>query len=148
MPPPQGGFQEEEALGKGYDARLMRRLLQYLRPYRSYVALAIVILVASSLLQVVGPWLTQIALDDVIPNGDTSLLAALAAAYLGSVLVGFVLLYGQTVLTTWLGQRVMYDLRTEIFSKLQRLDDIPEDQVRKAAERIGAAPFIERLPEG
>jgi ATP-binding cassette subfamily B multidrug efflux pump len=122
VPPPQGGFQEEEELGKGYDARLMRRLLQYLRPYKSYVALAIVILVASSLLQVVGPWLTQIALDDVIPNGNTSLLAVLAAAYLGSVVLGFVLLYAQTVVTTWLGQRVMYDLRAEIFGKLQRLD--------------------------
>jgi ATP-binding cassette subfamily B protein len=122
VPPPQDDFQEEEALGKGYDARLMKRLLQYLRPYRSYVALAILILVAASFLQVIGPWLTKIALDDVIPNGDTSLLSVLAAAYLASVLVGFFLLYAQTVLTTWLGQRVMYDLRTEIFRKLQRLD--------------------------
>jgi len=122
VPPAQDGFQEEEALGKGYDARLMRRLLQYLRPYWRYVALAIAILVAASFLQVVGPWLTRIALDDAIPNGDTSLLATLAAAYLGSVVLGFVLLYAQTVLTTWLGQRVMYDLRTEIFGKLQRLD--------------------------
>ena len=100
----------------------MRRLLQYLRPYWRYVALAIAVLVAASFLQVVGPWLTRIALDDAIPNGDTSLLATLAAAYLGSVVLGFVLLYAQTVLTTWLGQRVMYDLRTEIFGKLQRLD--------------------------
>ena len=122
MPPAQGDFQEEEALGKGYDARLMRRLLHYLRPYRSQVAVAIVILVAASLLQVVGPWLTQIAIDDVIPNRDTSLLATLAAVYLASVVAGFGLLYAQTVLTTWLGQRVMYDLRTEIFKKLQRLD--------------------------
>ena len=122
MPPAQGDFQEEEALGKAYDARLMRRLLHYLRPYRSQVAVAIVILVAASLLQVVGPWLTQIAIDDVIPNRDTSLLATLAAAYLASVVAGFGLLYAQTVLTTWLGQRVMYDLRTEIFKKLQRLD--------------------------
>ena len=122
MPPPQGDHQEEEALGKGYDARLMKRLLQYLRPYKSYVALAIVILVAASLLQVVGPWLTQIAIDDVIPNRNTSLLATLAGAYLASVVAGFVLLYAQSVLTTWLGQRVMYDLRTQIFRKLQRLD--------------------------
>ena len=122
MPPPQDDLQEEEALGKGYDARLMKRLLQYLRPYKSYVALAIVILLASSLLQIVGPWLTQIALDDVIPNGDTSLLATLAAVYLASIVLGAILLYAQTVVTTWLGQRVMYDLRTEIFGKLQRLD--------------------------
>ena len=122
MPPAQGDLQEEEALGKAYDARLMRRLLHYLRSYRWQVAVAIVILLAASLLQVVGPWLTQIAIDDVIPNRDTSLLATLAAAYLASVVAGFGLLYAQTVLTTWLGQRVMYDLRTEIFKKLQRLD--------------------------
>ena len=122
MPSPQGDFQEEEALGKAYDARLMRRLLHYLRPYRSQVAVAIVLLVVSSLLQVVGPWLTQMAIDDVIPSQDTPLLATLAAVYLASVVAGVVLLYVQTVLTTWLGQRVMYDLRTEIFKKLQRLD--------------------------
>ena len=107
MPPPQDDLQEEEALGKGYDARLMKRLLQYLRPYKSYVALAIVILLASSLLQIVGPWLTQIALDDVIPNGDTSLLATLAAVYLASIVLGAFLLYAQTVVTTWLALRVM-----------------------------------------
>ena len=122
MPPPLGELQEEDALGKGYDARLMKRLLQYLRPYRRYVALAILLLVASSLLQVVGPLLTQIAVDDVLPNRDTPLLARLAAVYLASVVAGCVLLYTQTILTTWLGQRVMYDLRTEIFAKLQRLD--------------------------
>ena len=122
MPPPQGDLQEEEALGKAYDARLMRRLLEHLRPYKWQVALAIAILLAASLLQIVGPWLTQIAIDEVIPNRDAPLLATLAAAYLASVVAGSVLLYVQGVLTTWLGQRVMYDLRKEIFSKLQRLD--------------------------
>ena len=66
--------------------------------------------------------MTQIAIDDVIPDGNASLLATLAAAYLASVVAGAILLYVQGVLTTWLGQRVMYDLRTEIFGKLQRLD--------------------------
>jgi ATP-binding cassette subfamily B multidrug efflux pump len=122
VPPPHDDLQEEEALGKGYDARLMRRLLGYLRPYKWQVSVALVILLAGSLLQIVGPWLTQIAIDDAIPNDDTPLLATLAAAYLASVVAGFLLLYGQTVLTAWLGQRVMYDLRTHIFEKLQRLD--------------------------
>ena len=109
-------------LGKAYDARLMKRLLRYLRPYRWQVAGAIVLLIAWSFLQIVGPWLTQVALDDAIPAGDTSLLARLAAAFLAAHIAAFFLLYIQTVLTTWLGQRVMYDLRTEIFEKLQRLD--------------------------
>jgi ATP-binding cassette subfamily B multidrug efflux pump len=119
---PQGAFQEEEALGKVYDARLMKRLLEYLRPYRGYVALAVAILMVASFLQVVGPWLTRIAIDDAIPNRDGPLLAKLAGAYVAAITAGFFLMYGQTVLTTWLGQRVMYDLRTEIFGKLQRMD--------------------------
>ncbi len=122
MPGPQDDFQDEEVLGKAYDARLMRRLLRYLRPYRWQVAGAIVLLIAWSFLQIVGPWLTQIALDEAIPAGDTSLLARLAAVFLATHVAAFFLLYIQTVLTTWLGQRVMYDLRTEIFEKLQRLD--------------------------
>ena len=122
MPGPQDDFQDEEVLGKAYDARLMRRLLRYLRPYRWQVAGAIVLLIAWSFLQIVGPWLTQIALDEAIPAGDTSLLARLAAVFLAAHVAAFFLLYIQTVLTTWLGQRVMYDLRTEIFEKLQRLD--------------------------
>ena len=115
MPPPQDSFQEEEALGKAYDARLMRRLLQYLQPYKWQVAPAVLILLVSSLLHIVGPWLTRIAVDEAIPDRDASRLATLAAVYLASIVAGFVLLYAQTVLTTWLGQRVMYDLRTEIF---------------------------------
>ncbi len=122
MPGPQDDFQDEEVLGKAYDARLMKRLLRYLRPYRWQVSGAILLLIAWSFLQVVGPWLTQIALDDAIPAGDTSLLARLAAVFLAAHVAAFFLQYIQTVLTTWLGQRVMYDLRTEIFEKLQRLD--------------------------
>ena len=118
----QGPYQEEEALGKAYDARLMKRLLVYLKHYRWYVVLAVAVLIVASLLQVVGPWLTQIALDEAIPNGDAPLLAKLAGAYVAAIVGSVSLMYGQTVLTTWLGQRVMYDLRTEIFAKLQRLD--------------------------
>ena len=122
MPGPQDDFQDEEVLGKAYDARLMKRLLRYLGPYRWQVVWAVLLLIAWSLLQVVGPWLTQIALDDAIPAGDGALLARLAAAFMAAIMAGFFLQYVQTVLTTWLGQRVMYDLRTEIFAKLQRLD--------------------------
>ena len=122
MQGPQGPYQEEEALGKAYDARLMKRLLEYLKLYQWYVVLAVAVLMVASLLQVVGPWLTKIALDEAIPNADAPLLAKLAGAYVAAIIGGVSLMYGQTVLTTWLGQRVMYDLRTEIFAKLQRLD--------------------------
>jgi ATP-binding cassette subfamily B protein len=113
---------EEEALGKAYDARLMRRLLTYLRPYKGTVALALLLLLIGSALVIVGPWLTQLAIDEAIPNGDRDLLNTLALAFIGTVLAGFALQYGQRLLTTWLGQRIMYDLRTQLFGHLQRLD--------------------------
>jgi ATP-binding cassette subfamily B protein len=113
---------EEETLGKAYDSRLMKRLLGYLRPYWWQVGVAIVILALASGLQIVGPWLTQLALDEAIPQSDRHYLGMLALGYLGVILAGFVLMYAQRVLTAWLGQKVMYDLRTQIFDRFQRQD--------------------------
>ena len=112
---------EEEALGKAYDARLMRRLLAYLRPHWGKVTLAILMLMVGAVLELVGPWLTKIALDRAIPDGDVGLLGLLALAFLGSLLASFALEFAQTLLTTWLGQSVMYDLRRQLFGHLQRL---------------------------
>ncbi len=123
---------EEEALGKAYDARLMRRLLAYLRPYRARVVFAIALLLLGSLVELVGPWLTKLAIDRAIPHRDTGLLGTLALAYVVSLVLSFGFEYGQVVLTTWLGQRVMYDLRREIFGHLQRL----------------GLPFFDRNPVG
>jgi ATP-binding cassette, subfamily B, multidrug efflux pump len=121
-PAPPGPPPEEEALGKAYDARLMRRMLRYLAPYRWRVVGAVALLVSAAALQIVGPWLIQIALDDAIPGGDGRLLSVLAIAYLVATLASFGLEYAQSILTTWLGQRVMVDLRAEIFDKLQEAD--------------------------
>ncbi|MGD8730101.1 MAG: ABC transporter transmembrane domain-containing protein, partial [Gemmatimonadota bacterium] len=115
-------FHEEEALGKAYDARLMRRLLRYLRPHVWLVVLAIFVLALGSAMAIVGPWITQLVIDEAIPAGDTRYLGILAIAFFGAVTLEFGLQYVQAVLTTWLGQSVMYDLRSEIFEKLQRVD--------------------------
>lgn len=113
---------QEETLGKAYDARLMRRLLRYLRPYRLPVAGALLMLLAGAAAEIAGPWIIQIAIDQAIPAGNLRLLTLLGAGYLGASLLKFVLQYLDEILTTWLGQAVMYDLRTEIFRKLQRAD--------------------------
>src|SRR5262245_1990718 len=118
----QPAAHEEEALGKAYDARLMRRLLAYLRPHRARVVLAIGLLLSAAALELVSPWLTKLALDRAIPQRDTELLTNLALILALTLGLSFVLEYAQTVVTTWLGQRVMYDLRREIFAHLQRLD--------------------------
>ena len=113
---------DEEVFGKAYDARLMKRLLRYLGPYQWRVAVAVSVLILASATQVVGPWLTQIIIDEAIPSGDRSFVALLAGGYIAAVLLGAILTYVQGVITTWLGQSVMYDLRTEIFRKFQRMD--------------------------
>ncbi len=106
---------------RGYDAALLRRLLAYLRPYRGLTGAAVALLMAQSLLALVGPRLTQHALDVAVPKHDVGLLGLLAALYLGTLLLDFVVEYGGTLLTTYIGQRVMYDLRLRIFEHLQRL---------------------------
>jgi len=112
---------QDEVLDKSYDARLLRRLLLYLRPYRGLTALAVLLLLGGAGLALIGPLLTQRALDVAIPLRDTGLLGTLAAVFLAALVLEFMVEYGQTLLTTYLGQRVMYDLRMQIFDHLQRL---------------------------
>ena len=113
--------EELETGAPGYDARILRRLLGYLRPYRWQTLAAVLLLLAQSGLALIGPRLTEHALDVAIPHADRGLLTLLAGLYLGTLLAEFVVEYGGTLLTTLVGQRVMYDLRMEIFAQLQRL---------------------------
>jgi ATP-binding cassette subfamily B protein len=112
---------DPEAPATGYDVALLRRLLRYIRPYRWLTALALVLLLVQSALALIGPRLTEHALDVAIPHHDPGLLGLLATMYLATMLLEFVVEYGGALLTTFIGQRVMYDLRMEIFGHLQRL---------------------------
>ena len=112
---------EEELLEKSYDAQLMRRLLRYVRPYTSLVAGALLLLVVGGVLQLVGPFLTRQVIDVAIPARDTTFLAQATGAFVLALLAQFACSYGETWLTSMLGQRVMRDLRMQIFTHLQRL---------------------------
>jgi len=112
---------EDEALGKAYDARLMRRLMRYIRPYRGVVAGAMVLLFVDGTLQLAGPWLTKQIIDVALPARDLGLVRAAVAVFLAATLLQFAFSYFETLLTTRLGQEVMHDLRMEIFEHLQRL---------------------------
>jgi ATP-binding cassette subfamily B multidrug efflux pump len=123
-------FREEEKLGKLYDAQLTRRLLKYLRPYRWHVALAVSITLGVTAMELVGPYLFHVAIDDYILPGFAATIshsAALAGlwwtvvVYAGSIAGGFGLQYVQVRIMQWVGQETMYDLRKEIFQHLQRL---------------------------
>ena len=114
-------YHEEATPGKVYDAQLTLRLLGYLHPYRWTVATSIVFLSLVSILQLVGPYLTKVAIDRHISSGDVEGLSRIAMLFL-LVLVGqFLASYAQTYLMNWTGQKIMYDLRLQIFSHIQKL---------------------------
>jgi ATP-binding cassette subfamily B protein len=112
---------EEEILGKAYDARLMRRLLKYLRPYRVQVAFGILLSIAVSSMEAVRPYFTKIAVDRDIANKDAHGLLMTTLLFLGVMMVRGVFQYLNTYLTQWVGQRTIFDLRMELFEHLQRL---------------------------
>src|SRR5713101_8035910 len=126
---------DEEVLGKAYDSRLMKRLLKYLRPYKWRVALALASIVLKAGADVLGPFLTMVAIDKYLApahQGPSMLgrwlsprrltgIAQIAALYVGLLVFSFLLEYLQTYYMQWAGQMVMFDLRKEIFRHLQRM---------------------------
>lgn len=113
--------EDDEVIGKAYDARLMRRLFGYVRPYRRLVFAALALLLLDGLLQLVGPVLTQQVIDVALPARDAGLVVRYTALFAGTLVLQFAFSYGETMLTSLLGQRVMRDLRDELFAHLQRL---------------------------
>ncbi|MBI4456573.1 MAG: ABC transporter ATP-binding protein [Acidobacteria bacterium] len=113
---------EDEILGKAYDSRLARRLLTYLKPYRRIAGAAVLLTLAASAVQLVGPYLTKIAIDSYILRRDLSGLNILALLFIAFLLLQFVLAYVQNYMMNWMGQKIMYDLRMEIYCHLQRLE--------------------------
>ncbi len=119
--PDAAAYHEEEVLGKAYDGRLMRRLLRYVRPYGWLVGISLVLLMLDGLLQLVGPVLTQRVIDVALPNHDIAMATHAAVLFAASLAVASVAQFGDTMLTSLLGQRVMRDLRNDLFAHLQRL---------------------------
>jgi ATP-binding cassette, subfamily B, multidrug efflux pump len=115
-------LQDDDVLGKAYDARLMRRLFQYLRPYRVQVLIALVAIVAGGAASLAQPYLIKIAIDRYVAARELEGLNTLALVYLGVLIVAFAAEYTQTWTMQLTGQRIMFDLRMSIYEHLQRLD--------------------------
>src|SRR5690242_5208543 len=126
--------QEEEVLGKAYDSRLMKRLLQYLRPYKWPVGISLASILIKAVADVLGPYLVAIEIDRYlvpVPRStpfDSFLsanpyvgIAQIAAMYVGLIAISFLLEYLQTYYMQWTGQMVMFDLRSQIFRHLQHM---------------------------
>ncbi|MCX6121822.1 MAG: ABC transporter ATP-binding protein [Ignavibacteriales bacterium] len=114
-------MQEEEVLGKAYDARLMRRLIKYLKPYRWHVALGIVLSLLVSAMEAVRPYFTKIAVDTNIVQGDRHGLLVTMLVFLAIMIVRGFVQYANAYLTQWIGQRTIFDLRMEVYRHLQKL---------------------------
>jgi ATP-binding cassette subfamily B protein len=112
---------QDEILGKAYDGRLVRRLLPYLRPYRLTILLALGMLVGTTLLDLVPPFLTGLAIDKYITKHNPSGILPIVLVVFVVLIFGFILRYGQNWFMQYVGQRVMYDLRHQLFSHLQRV---------------------------
>jgi ATP-binding cassette subfamily B protein len=115
-------LQDDDILGKAYDARLMRRLLVYLRPYWRQVLVAFVAIIAGAAGQLAQPYLVKIAIDRHIATGNPGGLERLGAFYLLILVGSFAADYVQTWTLQLTGQRIMFDLRMAIYTHLQRLD--------------------------
>ena len=114
-------YHEEEVLGKAYDSSLLKRLLTYLRPYWLHVVLGIFILLIATALDLVGPFLIKIAIDrNIVPKVSTGLFN-IVLIYLGVQIFQFGFKIARTYLMQWIGQKVVFDIRMEIFRHLQRL---------------------------
>jgi ATP-binding cassette subfamily B protein len=113
---------EDEVLGKAYDARLMRRLLRYLRPYRVQAVVALAAIIAGSILQLAQPYLMKLAIDRYIARGDLAGLDTIALLFLLVLVGSFAFEYTQTFIMQMIGQRIMFDMRMQIYEHLQRLD--------------------------
>src|SRR5438477_866553 len=114
-------MQEEEVLGKAYDSRLMRRLVTYLRPYKAYVAVALALILLESSLEVAFPWLTKIAIDRSITVANIAGLATIALVYVVLLLIRFVCASAETYVLQNTGQKIMYDMRMQVFRHLHTL---------------------------
>lgn len=132
MTAPPAISHDEEALGKAFDGRLARRLLSYVRPYGWLVFGAVLVLMVEGALQLVPPLLTRHVIDVAIPAGDTTLVRNTVIVMVLALVTQVGCAYLETLLTGLLGQKVMHDLRRQLFTHLQRLP----------------IPFFDRNPVG
>ncbi|WP_433972718.1 ABC transporter ATP-binding protein [Tunturiibacter lichenicola] len=128
--------QDDEVAGKAYDARLMRRLLTYLKPYKLQTGLSALTILFKASSDVMGPYLVKVAVDTYMTDTPPAKLSWLArhisskpmtgitqigCLYLGALLLTYVLEFLQTYMMQWTGQKIMFDLRSQIFRHLQRM---------------------------
>jgi ATP-binding cassette subfamily B protein len=112
---------EDEIKGKAYDARLMKRLLSYTTPYRRYIILGVSLTLVASFLQLLGPYLTKMAIDKYIALNQLSGLYLILIIYFIVLVLVFITQYAQIYVTQYFGQQLMFDIRSKVFRHIQSL---------------------------
>ncbi len=112
---------DDEILGKAYDSKLMRRLLRYVKPYRKYVVLAIFLNIFVAALPTLRPYLTKVGIDTYIAAKDYSGLLMICLILLGSLVLQSIVQYYLTYYTELMGQKIIFDLRVQLFTHIQKL---------------------------
>jgi ATP-binding cassette subfamily B protein len=118
---PRGSWDEDDAVGRVYDARLARRVWAYTRPYRGAVTLSALLFPLLAGVDLVQPYLVKVAIDDHILRGDWPGLSRIIGLFVLTLITQYGLRYAQIYLATWTGQRVVHDLRAALFAHVQRL---------------------------
>ncbi|AJE04609.1 ABC transporter ATP-binding protein [Geobacter pickeringii] len=127
-----GNAYEDEIVGKAYDRHLMGRFLRYVRPYAGLAMVSLALLPLSAAVRLAQPWLLKVAIDGHIVSGRMEGLPLVAAGFFALIVAESLLTFLEAWLLQYLGQRVMFDLRLELFSHVQRLP----------------VPFFDRTPTG
>ncbi|MEE8325166.1 MAG: ABC transporter transmembrane domain-containing protein, partial [Candidatus Humimicrobiaceae bacterium] len=115
------GFYEKELTGKSFDRKTASRLFKFIKPYRRLLVLTIFLLLITAGLQVMGPYLIKLAIDNYIIVGKVDGLLNIVLLYGLILLFEFIIRYFQGYYTEYMGQKIMYDMRMEIFSHIQKL---------------------------
>jgi ATP-binding cassette, subfamily B, multidrug efflux pump len=113
-------YHEEESIGKTYDFRVARRLVRYIKPYWKLAAVALALTLLTNVLISTQPYFTKMAVDDFITPKRVDGIWLFSLVFFGVFLLRFIFSYVQEILLNNVGQRVMFDLRTELFTKLQQ----------------------------
>ncbi len=115
------GDEAEEELGRVYDHSVMRRLLPYLRPYRGRALVALMAMAVFAGASYTQPWLVGLAIDRFIAHEDLRGLTTVGLALVSLAILGGLAQYVQQTATAYIGHRILYTLRTQMFDHIQKL---------------------------
>lgn len=113
--------QEEDKLGQAYDAAVMRRLVSFLTPYKSRLLIVTVLVLVGTASDLLLPWLFSRAVDELGGNRSRQVVIGIALTYVTVVVIRFLSNWRQFYTTQWLGHRVVFDMRNQMFRHLQNL---------------------------